>query len=118
QRQVWDLMIGRFMTWKVYRKGLGFDIYTLEDTGALDNAQVSLSVTSASYAPHVYGVDNMWLRGPQGRAAFHVYPTSWSGLEIVGEYGRNGTPNSIGGRAAGKVEYGPASLALGLELKH
>jgi len=25
---------GRFMTWRVYRKGLGWDLYTLEDTGA------------------------------------------------------------------------------------
>jgi hypothetical protein len=118
QRQVWDFLIGRFMTWKVYRKGLGFDIYTLEDTGALERAQVSQSITASPYGPHVYGVDNIWLRGTQGRAGLHLYPTSWSGLEVVGEYGRNLTQNSIGGRAAGKIEYGPASLALGLELKH
>jgi hypothetical protein len=31
---LWDFMVGRFLTWRVFRKGLGFDLYTLEDTGA------------------------------------------------------------------------------------
>jgi hypothetical protein len=106
------------MTWKVYRKGLGFDIYTLEDTGALDLQQYSNDVTANPFFPHVYGVDDIWLRGPQGRAGFHLYPTSWSGLEVVGEYGRFSTINSLGGRAAGRVEVGPVSATVGAEAKH
>ena len=118
QRKIWDFLIGRFMTWKVYRKGLGFDIYTLEDTGALNLQQFSNDVTAAPFGAHVYGVDDIWLRGTPGRAAFHVYPTPWSGLEIVGEYGRFSTVNTLGGRAAGRVDVGPVSAMAGLELRH
>jgi hypothetical protein len=118
QRKTWDFLIGRFMTWKVYRKGLGFDIYTLEDTGALRFQQVSNDVTANPYGAHVYGVDDIWLRGQQGRAGFHVYPTPWSGLEFVGEYGRFSTINSVGGRGAGRVDVGPVSVTGGFELKH
>jgi hypothetical protein len=118
QRKIWDFLIGRFMTWKVYRKGLGFDIYTLEDTGALRFQQFSSAVTANSFGAHVYGVDDIWLRGQQGRAGFHVYPTPWSGLEVVGEYGRVSTVNTLGGRAAGRIEVGPVSATGGVEVKH
>ncbi|HLZ08947.1 MAG TPA: hypothetical protein VKT80_10195 [Chloroflexota bacterium] len=118
QRKIWDFLIGRFMTWKIYRKGLGFDIYTLEDTGALDLQHRSNDVTASPFFPHVYGVDDIWLRGTQGRAGFHVYPTPWSGLEFVGEYGRVSTINSLGGRGAGRVDVGPVSATAGFELKH
>ena len=37
----WDLQVGRFMTWRVYQKGLGFDLYTLEDNGASKSYPVS-----------------------------------------------------------------------------
>jgi hypothetical protein len=117
ERGIWDFLIGRFMTWRVYRKGLGYDLYTLEDTGALA-VNSSLNVTASSYGPHLYEVDEIYLRSTQGRAGLHLYPSSWSGLELVGQYGRNGTANSIGARAAGKVEYGPVSIAVGAEAKH
>ena len=35
RRKKWDVKLGRFESWVVYRKGLGYDPYTLEDTGAL-----------------------------------------------------------------------------------
>src|SRR5437588_282202 len=40
----WDLKVGRFFSWRVYHKGLGVDLYTLDDTGArsendVDNPQ-------------------------------------------------------------------------------
>jgi hypothetical protein len=116
-KKVWDFLIGRFMTWRVYRKGLGYDIYTLEDTGGLVN-NLDLSVTANSFGPHIYEVDEIFLRNIQGRAAFHLYPSSWSGIEVVGEYGRSGTANSIGTRAAGRMELGPLSLAAAAEAKH
>src|SRR5882724_10734192 len=116
QRDVWDFLVGRFMTWRVYQKGLGFDIYTLEDTGALAHHQYNF--TSPAFGPHVYEANTIFLRGTQGRAGFHVYPTNWSGIEVVGEYGRDGTVNSIGGRGAGKATLGPARLSAGLEAKH
>jgi hypothetical protein len=117
QRGIWDFLVGRFMTWRVYRKGLGYDIYTLEDTGAAYLPPTTNQLGN-SFAPHIYEVDNFFLRNPQGRAGFHLYPTSWSGIEVIGEYGRDGTVNTIGSRAAGKVSLGPLSAAFGAEVKH
>jgi hypothetical protein len=107
-------MLGRFFTCRVFRKGLGFDLYTLEDQGPLNNVHVS---DTASYAPHIYEVSTIFFRGTQGRAAFHLYPTPWSGIEIVGEYGKPDIYNSIGGRIAGNISYGPVSVSAAAEAK-
>jgi len=115
QRDFWDVMLGRFLTWRVFRKGLGFDLYTLEDQGPLNNMHVS---DTASYAPHIYEVSTIFFRGTQGRAAAHLYPTPWSGIEIVGEYGKPDIYNSIGGRIAGNITYGPVSISAAGETKH
>jgi len=115
QRDVWDVQLGRFLTWRVFRKGLGFDLYTLEDTGPLENAHWDVS---ALFAPHIYEVSEIFLRTTQGRLAIHVYPTSWSGIEVVGEYGRpDATYDTVGGRAAGNITYGPVSVSLAAEAK-
>jgi len=110
---LWDFMVGRFMTWRVYRKGLGFDLYTLEDTGALRRP----TLEGAAFGPHVYEVNDIFLRGTPGRAAFHLYPTSWSAIEIVGEYGKDGTSNSLGGRGAFNITYGPISVSAAAEAR-
>ncbi len=110
---VWDFMVGRFMTWRVYRKGLGFDLYTLEDTGALRKP----TLEGANFGPHVYEVDNIFYRGTPGRAALHLYPSSWSGLEVVGEYGKDGTSNSLGGRGAANITFGPVSVSGAAEYR-
>jgi hypothetical protein len=115
---LWDFMAGRFLTWRVFRKGLGFDLYTLEDTGALYGTDFS---QPKDFFQHMYEVNTIFLRdpsiGPVGRAAFHFYPTSWSGIELVGTYGHlNGAQNVLGGRLAAGVkllEY--ASLLAGAE---
>jgi hypothetical protein len=115
QRDVWDVQLGRFLTWRVFRKGLGFDLYTLEDAGPLNNVHWD---DSATFAPHIYEVSEIFFRQTQGRMAVHVYPTPWSGLEVVGEYGRpDATYNTLGGRAAGNVTYGPVSVSVGAEAK-
>ncbi|HLZ08946.1 MAG TPA: hypothetical protein VKT80_10190 [Chloroflexota bacterium] len=114
QKDLWDVQLGRFLTWRVFRKGLGFDLYTVEDQGPLNNSHWA---ESAPYAPHIYEVSTIFLRQQQGRAAFHLYPTPWSGLEVVGEYGRADVYNTIGGRAAGNITYGPLSVSLAGELK-
>jgi len=113
QNSVWDFMVGRFMTWRVYRKGLGYDLYTLEDTGAL----LLGNIEGANFGPHIYEVDHIFMRRTPGRAAFHVYPTSWSGLELAGEYGKEGTANTAGGRAAANVTYDFLSLSAGAEYR-
>jgi hypothetical protein len=50
---LWDFMAGRFLTWRVFRKGLGFDLYTLEDTGAL--ASTDFTNASDFLSAHVRG---------------------------------------------------------------
>jgi hypothetical protein len=49
----WDFQVGRFMTWRVYHRGLGFDLYTLEDSGALFTPGASNGV----YGVHTYEVN-------------------------------------------------------------
>jgi hypothetical protein len=113
KRDVWDFMVGRFMTWRVYRKGLGYDLYTLEDAGCL----VRPTLEGGAFCPHTYEVNTIFLRGTPGRAAFHLYPTSWSALELVGEYGKDGTSNSLGTRGALNVTYGPISVSAAAEAR-
>jgi hypothetical protein len=114
QRDLWDVQLGRFLTWRVFRKGLGFDLYTLEDQGPLNNVHYD---ALAQFAPHIYEVDTIFLRAQQGKAAIHLYPTPWSGIEVAGEYGRDVALNTIGGRAAGNITYGPISVSAAGELK-
>jgi hypothetical protein len=108
QHGLWDFMAGRFLTWRVFRKGLGFDLYTLEDTGA----RISLNFTDPgadAVFPHMYEVNTIFMRdpsmGPVGRAALHVYPHSWAGIELVGTYGHlDGGQNVFGGRVAAGIQ--------------
>jgi hypothetical protein len=117
QQGLWDFMAGRFLTWRVFRKGLGFDLYTLEDTGA----RLDTNYTDGNWFPHMYEVNTIFMRdpaiAPAGRAAFHLYPTSWSGIELVGSYGHlQGSQNVLGGRlAAGVKLLKYASLLAGAE---
>jgi len=116
QQGRWDLMVGRFLTWRVFRKGLGFDLYTLEDTGA----RTTDNYTDSSWFPHAYEVNTIFLRdpaiGPSGRAAFHLYPTSWSGIELVGIYGHlNNGQDVLGGRLAAGMKLEYFSLLAGAE---
>jgi len=110
---LWDFMLGRFLTWRVYRKGLGYDLYTLEDTGAL----LLGNIEGSNFGPHIYEVDHIFMRRTPGRAAFHLYPTPWSGLEIAGEYGKEGTSNTAGGRAAANVTYEFLSVSAAAEYR-
>jgi hypothetical protein len=102
---LWDLMAGRFLTWRVFRKGLGFDLYTLEDTGARFQQNFT---DDSGFFQHTYEVNTIFLRDsknvPPGRAAFHLYPTSWSGIEAVGTYGRlDSGGNVLGGRLSAGI---------------
>jgi hypothetical protein len=106
----WDFKLGRFRTWRVYHKGNGFDLYTIEDVGA---CRVSIAVTgscsletgSDAFGPHTYEVSHIYHREPAGRAALHVYPTEWSGIELAGTMGNNGVTNVLGGRGAAVVHF-------------
>jgi hypothetical protein len=116
KKGVWDIKFGRFMSWTVYRKGLGYDLYTLEDTGAL----VAPPVEGGKYGVR-YEVNNIWYRENMGfspgRLALHLYPTPWSGIELLGQYARNSSTNEnqLGGRAAANVHSDYASVSVGGE---
>jgi hypothetical protein len=122
QKGVWDLMAGRFLTWRVFRKGLGFDLYTLEDTGARFAQNFN---EAAGFFPHVYEVNTVFLRDgndgdghlvPPGRAAFHFYPTSWSGIEATATYGRlQSGGNVLGGRLAAGLNLPFVNALAGAE---
>jgi hypothetical protein len=105
---LWDLKVGRFRPWRVYHKGAGFDLYTIEDQGActiraaLDNA---CSLDSGTFGPHTYEVSYIYDREAAGRVGVHVYPTPWSGIEVVGTLGNSGNTNVVGGRAAALVHF-------------
>jgi hypothetical protein len=117
QQGRWDFIAGRFLTWRVFRKGLGFDLYTLEDTGALVGTNF---YQATDFFQHMYEVNTIFLRdpsiGPVGRAAFHFYPTPWSGIELVGTYGHlNGAQDVLGGRLAAGMKLEYFSLLAGAE---
>ena len=117
QQGVWDFQAGRFLTWRVFRKGLGFDLYTLEDTGARTGTNFS---DQSQWFQHPYEVNTIFLRdpsiGPVGRAAFHFYPTPWSGIEVVGTYGHlNSAQDVFGGRLAAGMKLEYFSLLAGAE---
>lgn len=105
---VWDVKFGRFRTWRVYHKGSGFDLYTLEDVGACITqialtGSCSLESGTGSFGPHTYEVSHIYDREPAGRVAVHAYPTPWSAFEIAGAVGNNGVANVLGGRGAALV---------------
>jgi hypothetical protein len=61
QQGLWDFMAGRFLTWRVFRKGLGFDLYTLEDTGARTGPNFT---DTSQWFPHAYEVNTIFMRDP------------------------------------------------------
>lgn len=110
QGKTWDLQVGRFMTWRVYHKGLGFDIFTLEDLGA----SKSYPISNGNFAVHTYEVDYIFLRNSPyvggevaGRAAFHYYPADILGFELAAAYGLadNQASNTVGARLAADLQW-------------
>ncbi len=107
---VFDVKVGRFQTWRVYHKGAGWDLYTLEDQGACRVANgaggtCSLESGGGAFGPHTYEVNHIYYREPAGRIALHAHPTPWSGVELTAAVGNNGSANTLGGRAAGMVQF-------------
>jgi len=123
----WDLQVGRFMTWRVYQKGLGYDLYTLEDNGAVKSGSAA---QGAEYGVHTYEVNYIYYRHArvaagneqfEGRAALHYFPAPFLGFELTGAYGQSqaGQANTLGGRLAADFHkrFGPvlARVSLGAE---
>lgn len=103
KKGLWDVKLGRFQTWRVYHKGAGFDLYTIEDQGACTSAGLadgSCSLESNNFGPHTYEVSYNYYRESAGKVAVHVYPAPFLGLEFAGALGNSGKVNQLGGRAA------------------
>jgi hypothetical protein len=117
----WDFQIGRFMTWRVYHKGLGFDLYTLEDNGP----SIDFPISNEQYLLHTYEVDYIYLRNSgyvaevAGRAAAHYYPTRFLGFEAAAAYGLADArgSNTIGGRFAADFHWKYVRASAGAEYR-
>jgi hypothetical protein len=116
KQDVWDIQVGRFEAWRVYQKfpvrfhNLGpafhsrafgestgaFDLFTLEDTGALADPPVS----SQAYYVDIYEVSHILLREEAGSLAFHYFPTQGWGAELHAKYGEQAQQNKLGARLA------------------
>jgi hypothetical protein len=129
-----DLQVGRVTTWRIFdlgcasapsgvnhcpANGNGFDLFTLEDTGALKQGDTA----AGEYYPFRYEVDYIWLRDVPARASLHLYPLKkfvpedWNnlGIELTGQYGTRGRQNLDGARAAVVYDQKWIRLAGGAE---
>jgi hypothetical protein len=112
----WDIQVGRFEAWRVYQKfpvrfhDLGplfhsraigestgaFDLFTLEDTGALAAPPVS----NQNYYVDIYEVSHILLREEAGSVAFHYFPSAGLAVELHAKYGEQAQQNKRGARLA------------------
>jgi hypothetical protein len=113
RRKTWDFKLGRFETWSVYNKGLGFDVYTLEDTGALREGPFD----TQQFGIDMYEVNAIYFREMAGKAAFHVYPLEVLGFELAAMYGSEQTTNHVGARAAADLNLKFLRLMAGAEYR-
>lgn len=113
RRKSWDLKLGRFETWAVTNKGLGFDVYTLEDTGALREGPFD----TGQFGVDMYEVNAIYWREMAGKAAFHVYPLEVLGFELAAMYGSEQTTNHLGGRVAADLNLKFLRVMAGAEYR-
>jgi hypothetical protein len=114
RRKKWDIKLGRFESWVVYRKGLGYDPYTLEDTGALKEGPFN----TGQFGVDIYEVNRIYWREMAGKLAVHVYPLEVLGFELLGLYGtETQTTNSIGGRFAADLNLKFLRIGAGAEYR-
>jgi hypothetical protein len=117
KKGLWDLKVGRFQAWRVYHKGAGFDLYTIEDQGACGSLSTSCSLESGIFGPHTYEVNFNYYRESAGKAAVHLYPAPWAGIELLGLMGNADGPNQLGGRAAALVHFPYVRGSAGVEYR-
>jgi hypothetical protein len=105
-----DVKVGRFFGWWLFNKGMAFDLFTLEDTGAKCDA-------TAFCADH-YEVNHLfWRSNGPGDAAVHVYPIPGTlGIQTKLVYGKDlQDKNNVGGRVAADLDVGFLRLQAGGE---
>jgi hypothetical protein len=113
RRKTWDVKLGRFESWAVFDKGLGYDPYTLEDEGALKEGPHN----TGQFGADMYEVNAIYWRETPGKLAAHVYPLDILGFELLGLYGAGPTTNFIGGRLAADLNLKFLRVRGGAEYK-
>ena len=107
----WNLQVGRFFGWWVFNKGLGFDLFTLEDTGA--------HTDNVAFGADLYEVNHLFFRsnGP-GDAAIHLYPIPDTlGIQAKLVFGQDlQERNVLGGRVAADLDLDYLRLVVGAEI--
>jgi hypothetical protein len=102
---LWDVQLGRFEAWEVYRKGEGLERDTLEDKGAYDG-------------PDIYEVNYAFYRQDgYGQFAAHVYPLDWLRFEVHTVFGNELGFNSLGVRPTGIADFSWVKLKLAAEYR-
>ncbi len=96
-----DFQFGRFELWQVYHRGRGFDLFTLDDTGALRTSPFE----GGQFGVDIYEVNEILLRETPGHLALHYYPTRWLGFELGGAYGKQLLNNTYGARFAADLNF-------------
>lgn len=109
-----DFQIGRFETWAVYHKGLGFDLYTLDDTGAVKVPPRQ----NGQFGADIYEVNFIHYRDPFGKAAIHYFPLPILGFEAAGLYGNAAQFNQLGGRFAADLHLDFLRVSAAVEYRH
>lgn len=99
----WDVQVGRFLAWEVYHRGSGIELFTAEETGALNGPALYWLQTTRGY------------RNESGQAAIHLYPADFIGVEIAAIYGQEQNQNNYGVRPAIDLRYEGLRLMLGFE---
>lgn len=112
QRDTWDLKVGRFEAWEVYHRGMGFDVYTLEDTGAQRGGG---KYDDGAFGVYRYELNMIHRRDYTGRAAVHYYPLKVLGFEVLGAYGADASDNSAGVRGAADLHLDFLRVSAGAE---
>jgi hypothetical protein len=106
EKQKWDVQVGRFLAWEVYRRGQGIELWTAEEAGV---------VTSPSLGMYWLQVARGY-RNQTGQAAVHYYPTDFLGIEVSSIYGQvQSTSNNLGIRPVVDLTLGRFKAVVGAE---
>ena len=119
--QQWDVTVGRFQAFDVYPLGMGLDLNTFERQGAFDPIFTN-TPNGPGAVPPIYGADYLLYRPTQakvGDVALHLY-NIWRPLriELLGQFGNDGTENYLGARPAGIIDFGWLKLRGAYEYQY
>ncbi|HTB56821.1 MAG TPA: hypothetical protein VLC06_03060 [Polyangia bacterium] len=119
--QMWDVTVGRFQAFDVYPLGMGLDLNTYERQGAYDPIFTN-TPNGPGAVPPIYGADYLLYRPTQakvGNVALHLYDL-WRPLriELLGQFGNDGTENYLGARPAAIIDFGWLKLRGAAEYQY